>query len=328
MKKTKEELLRTLKNTALIILGTVLIAFGTGIFIIPFELVTGGVSGIGIILKRAFSGIEILNSVSTELYTSLANWVLFFIGLVVLGRSFAAKTLVSAIVYPLALSLTRALTQSGAFGGFFDLSSQAYTEYSEVVLILATIFGGAFIGAGVAVTFLGGGSSGGTDIIALSICKYAKKLKSSVMIFAVDAAVILVGVFAVNNLVISLLGVCSAFICAIAVDKIFLGSSGALCAVIVSDKYEQINDAIIRRLGRTTTSVDAVGGFSGAMKKQIHVTFSMSQYADFTAIMASVDKNAFITVNRAHEINGEGWTYHLDDGNGQGKETDENEKKS
>ena len=313
MKKSRAEIIRMLKNTALIVIGSTLIALACGMFIIPFELVVGGVAGIGIVMHRLLSDVAFLSGVSAETYALIVNWILYFIGLAVLGRSFAAKTLVSAIVYSSVISLIGILTRNGAFGGFFDLTSEMYAGYGQIVLMIATVFGGAAVGTGVALTFLGGGSSGGTDIIALSACKLFKRLKSSTAIFVVDAAIIIAGVFSVNNLVLSLLGIGSAFICALAVDRIFLGSAGALSAVIVSNEYEKINHAIIHRLGRTTTMSDAIGGYSGAPKKQIFVTFSMRQYAEFTAIMASVDKRAFITVSRAHEINGEGWTYESPD---------------
>jgi uncharacterized membrane-anchored protein YitT (DUF2179 family) len=62
-------------------------------------------------------------------------------------------------------------------------------------------------------------------------------------------------------------------------------------------------------MSRTTTIVDAVGGYSGENKKLVMVSFNMRQYPVFTQIISSIDKNAFVTIHRAHEINGEGWTY-------------------
>ena len=118
--------------------------------------------------------------------------------------------------------------------------------------------------------------------------------------------------FVLQNLVVSLLGILSAFICAIAIDKMFVGESGAFIAYVVSDKYEEINEAVIRRLVRTTTIINATGGFSGDEKVMLTVTFSRNQYAEFTAIMSEIDKNAFITVHGAHEIGGEGWTKYDD----------------
>lgn len=304
-----QKLLNPIKNTLLVIFGTTVLAFGTAIFIIPFDLVTGGVSGIGIILHRLFSGIELLSELSTAFYASVANWLLFLLGLIFLGRAFALKTLVSTAVYPLALSLATLLLESEGVGSFLNLLSENYASYGSITIIIATVFGGAMVGTGCALTFLGGGSTGGVDVITLIVCKFYKRAKSSVLFFAVDAFIVLIGLFVINNLVVTLLGVTSAFICAIAIDRMFIGESKALVAHVVSENYSEINELVINVMDRTTTIVDVKGGYSGLSKKLLMVTFPMNRYAEFIALVMSVDKKAFITVHRAHEINGEGWTY-------------------
>lgn len=310
--KDKKSLLKTLKNTALVILGTFVLAFGTGMFVIPFNLVTGGVSGIGIVIKHIVGDAGFFGNLTTEFYASLVNWILFFIGWIFLGRNFAMKTFISTLVYPIALWVASLLISDGFMGGFLNLANATYAEYHGISIILATVFSGAAIGAGCALTFLGGGSTGGIDIIAFTVCKFWKKGKSSVLIFILDASIIVAGMFVLQDFALSLLGILSAFICAIAIDKMFVGESGAFIAYVVSDKYEQINEAVIRRLVRTTTIINASGGFSGEEKVMLTVTFSRNQYAEFTAIMSEIDKNAFITVHGAHEIGGEGWTKYDD----------------
>lgn len=307
--KTKKEWMRMVKNTLFIILGTMILAFGTRLFIFPFELVTGGISGIGIILDNILSEIPAMEHISADVYSSIINWVLFIIGFILLGKSFAAKTLLSTAIYPVALWISNIIITAPALSQFLNMENY-YTEYGSLTLIIATVFGGACIGAGCAFTFLGGGSTGGMDVIALALSKYIRRLKSSVSFFFIcDAAIVIIGMFAINDIVLSLLGIISAFICAITIDKLFLGESSAFIAHIVSDKYVEINQAVIDKMSRTTTIVDAVGGYSGEGKKMVIVTFAMRQYAAFTTLISTIDKNAFVTVHRAHEINGEGWTY-------------------
>jgi uncharacterized membrane-anchored protein YitT (DUF2179 family) len=300
------------KNTALILLGTFVLAFGISMFIFPFDLVTGGISGIGIILSKATAHIPVLGAIGPDTYSSVVNWILFVIGFFLLGRSFAMKTLLSTVFYPVALYVSDYIVRASSMAYLFDLSRYP-AEYYNIALIVATIFGGALIGAGCAFTFLGGGSTGGVDVIALTLSKYCKRIKSSVAFFICDTLVIIVGIFAVGNLLLSLLGIFSAFICAISIDKLFLGESSAFIAHVVSDKYAEINEAVINKMERTTTILDAVGGYSGEGKKLVIVTFDMRQYPLFTQLIANIDKNAFVTVHRAHEINGEGWTYGIDD---------------
>ena len=295
----------------MVLLGTFVLAFGIEMFIFPFDLVTGGISGIGIILEKAFDGIDFLSWITADVYSMVINWILFIIGLAVLGKDFAAKTLISTLAYPIALKIADFIVHDSFLSGTLDLTLEKYVPYYGIALIVATLFGGACIGAGCALTFLGGGSTGGVDVIALIISKYVKKIKSSVAFFLTDATIIVVGIFALNNILISLLGIISAFICATSIDKLFLGESGAFVAHVVSEKYEEINDAVIHKMSRTTTILDAVGGYSGQSKKLVMVSFNMRQYPVFTQIISSIDDNAFVTVHRAHEVNGEGWTYGL-----------------
>ena len=307
----KKELRRFIKNTALVLFGTFVLSLGITMFIFPFDLVTGGISGIGIIISKCLEDVDALSSLGPDFYSTVMNWILFAAGFFLLGKEFTMKTFVSTVFYPVALVFSEYIVTVSPLAYLLDLSRYS-SDYYGISLIVATIFGGACIGAGCAFTFLGGGSTGGIDVIALSLSKYCKRLKSSTSFFICDAAVIALGILAVGNFLLSLLGIISALICAIAIDRILLGDSSAFIAHVVSDKYEEINQAVIHKLRRTTTIVDAVGGYSGEDKKLVMITFNMRQYPAFTQIVTSIDKNAFITVHRAHEINGEGWTYGIE----------------
>ncbi len=290
-----------IKNLFLVVIGTLVLSFGTAIFILPFELVVGGISGMAIIADSLLPD----GLLSIDIIITIITWTLFLLGLIILGKNFALKTLVSTVIYPISLSLFLRLASPNVFGGFFCLKASAYTELS---LFLAATVGGAFIGAGCAITFLGGGSTGGVDIIAFTICKFFRRLKSSVVIFIIDASIIILGMFAVRDIVLTLLGILSALLSAMVVDKIFLGTSRAFIANIVTEKYEEINQQIIEKLERTTTIFSVTGGYTGEEKKILMVSFTMTQYATLMNIIKKVDKKAFITIHPAHEINGEGWT--------------------
>ena len=301
MKLFKIDVLKALKNIFLVIAGTLILSLGTAVFVIPFNMIMGGVSGLSIVIKQFLPW----DFITVDILITILTWVLFFVGVVALGKSFAAKTLVSTIIYPVGTSLFLKLVDPDVLNGFFYLQG---SEYTQVSLILAATVGGALVGTGCAMAFLGGGSTGGVDIIALILCKVFKKLKGSVAFFMIDATIITLGVFAINNMVISLLGIVSVIISSTVVDKVFLGGSKAFVAHIVTDKYNELSEAVISRLNRTTTVFDATGGYSKEPKKIVMVSFTMRQYAELVGIVNSLDKSAFITINRAHEINGEGWT--------------------
>ena len=297
-----ERSLPVLKNMVLVVVGTLILAFGTALFILPFDLVCGGISSIAIILNNLLG----VDFISIDTLITIITWTLFFIGLIFLGKNFALKTLISTIVYPIGISLFSKLYDPQFMNGIFCIDQ---SQYSEIAILLAALFGGVLVGAGCALTFLGGGSTGGVDIFAFLICKIFKKLRSSVVIFCIDAITIALGLFVIQDLVVSLLGISSALISAIAVDKIFLGGSKAFIAQIVSDRYEAINQEIAVKLERTTSIIDIVGGYSGSSKKMLMTSFTMNQYTELLNIINHNDPKAFVTVHQAHEINGEGWSY-------------------
>lgn len=311
-KNTKNEIKLQLKNLALVIVGSLILAFGCAIFVEPFHLVTGGVTGLSIALDGLLDVPDIAlpligNMPFIDILVYVITWALFLLGLTFLGKDFALKTLVSSIFYPLGFHLFGLLVGPNVLGGFFDISTNV--EYAGIGLIISALFGGLCVGTGCALTFLGGGSTGGMDIIAFMICKVFKKWKSSTVIFAIDAVIVLFGMFVNKDLILTLIGVISAWIGATVIDKIFIGGNRAFTAQIVSDKHEEINLAIRNEVRRTTTMLVGYGGYSGDPKTVLSVTFTMNQYADLMGVIKRIDPKAFVSISQAHEINGEGFTY-------------------
>lgn len=300
---TKREVYDWLAKNALVILGTVILAFGSAVFLIPFDLVMGGTSGIAIIIKSLMpSGVPVDTVVNVSV--AIITWSLFFVGLIFLGKDFAAKTLLSTIVYPLAFPLLSLLVSSDVLDGFFNLKDSAH---EELALVFAGVVGGILLGAGCAIAFLGGGTTGGTDIIAFLIGKFFPKWKISQITFFVDFTIILLGIFAVKDLVLSGIGVLSAYVSSLVIDKIFLGGKTAYVAHIVTTTPNEISRDVIKILDRTTTIMECKGAYSGEDKNIVMVSFTMREYREILSIVSKYDKKAFITVNKAHEISGEGW---------------------
>lgn len=300
MKLLRKDAFLLIKNVALVILGTLVLAFGTAIFILPMNIVSGGVSGLSIIIDKLLP----FEWVTVDGVIFVLTWGLFLVGLIVLGKTFALKTLLSSLIYPPAISVFMHLASPSVLDGFFCLAEH---PHYELALVLSALVGGVFVGLGCALTFMGGGSTGGVDIIAFSICKFFPRLKSSAVIFAIDAFTVIFGAFVIKDLVVSLLGVLSAFITAIMIDKVFLGGRVALSAHIITENHEEISRLVIERLDRTTTVVDAVGGYSNERKKLLMVSITVSQYAELLAIVGRVDPRAFVVIHQVHEISGEGW---------------------
>lgn len=287
-----------IKNIALTVLGTLLLSLATSVFILPYDLVVGGMSGLAILFNALFP-------IGKELWVTIVSISLYLLGLIFLSKDFAMKTLISAIVYPAGVALFSPLASPDILGGMFYLPGSGY---GDVAILLAALFGGIITGAGCAITFLGGGSTGGVDILAFIFCKYVKKPKQAHVLFAIDALIVVIALFVLHDLVLILLGIICAFVTALVIDKIFLGENRAFIAHVISNASDVINQEIIEKIDRTTTIITARGGYTGKEHQMLMVTFTINQYADLMNIINQNDKNAFVTIHPAHEINGEGFS--------------------
>ena len=141
MKLIKKEAWNHARNILLVIVGTFILAFGTAVFLLPFNLVAGGMSGMAIVIDEILK----VEFITVDLIITVLTWTLFLMGLLIFGKAFAAKTLISAIVYPIGIAAFLRLTDPNVLGGVFCLSESGY---SELPIVIAATVGGALVGVG------------------------------------------------------------------------------------------------------------------------------------------------------------------------------------
>ena len=157
--------LKSFKNFGLVVLGTFILAIAVEFFILPAQLNTGGISGIAVCFEYAGLTNEIFTS---EMIITILTWGLFIVGLFFLGWKFSLQTLVSTIFYPIFVFFLEWLV--GEWDWLLITNSASLMNNSGVAQLLCSIFGGACVGVGIAITFLGGGSTGGVDVITFILC--------------------------------------------------------------------------------------------------------------------------------------------------------------
>ena len=293
----KKRVLKLVNNYVAIILGTFLLAFGSVIFLTKAELVAGGVSGIAIIIQH-FVSVQIYDYLVAGL--TILFW---FIGLIFLGKDFALKTALSSLLYIGFTFLFKRVV-------FFDELAKTFAgEQLAGNLILCGIFGGVFIGGGVAITFLGGGSSGGIDVVQLLLSKYTG-IKESVSGFLIDGIIILVGMFSMQLWVQSLCGILSSFVTAALIEIVYIKNQTAYQVDIISDKWEEISRYAQDELERGATIIRAEGGYKGEERVILRVVFDRFQYEKIKKYIASVDPKAFVTYTQTNAVFGEGFKKH------------------
>ena len=293
---------RTLKNLLFVILGNVLLAFGSSIFLIELDIVTGGVSGIGIISQH-FVGDSFQ---VVDIFVFIATWAFWILGLIFMGKEFAFKTLISTVIYPLLLSLCLRLNFLVDFAkDIAGTNGEGAVEIGRI--LLCGIFGGVTVGAGVGLSFLGGASTGGIDVAAAIIEKYFK-VKASTVILIADSLIVLSGMIFIGKYTNSLIGIISAFLCATTIDVIYNGSQSCYIAEIISDKWEEINKYCHDELQRGTTIVNVKGGYKGTDRVILRVVFDKSQYFKIRNQIEKIDPKAFVTYTQTNAVFGEGFT--------------------
>lgn len=293
----KKLVLKQTSNYIAVILGTFLLAFGSVIFLTKAELVAGGISGIAIIIQHF---------VDVQIYDYLvAGLTVFFwlLGLIFVGKDFALKTALSSALY---IGFTF-LFKRVAF--FDELAITFAGEQAAGNLILCGIFGGVFIGGGVAITFLGGGSTGGVDVVQVLLSKYAG-IKESISSFIIDGLVIVAGMATMQLWVAALCGILSSFVTAVLIEIVYIKNQTAYQVDIISDKWEDISRYAQDELERGATIIRAEGGYKGEERVILRVVFDKMQYEKIKHYIASVDPKAFVTYTQTNAVFGEGFKKH------------------
>ena len=292
----KRKVLRQINNYILVILGTFLLAFGSVIFLSKAELVAGGLSGIAIIIQH-FVDYAIYDYVIAGL--TVIFWIL---GLIFLGKDFALKTLLSSVLY---IGFTFLLKRVQ----FFDyIASNFAGEFEVGNFILCGIFGGVFVGGGVALTFIGGGSTGGIDVLQVLAAKYIG-LKESISGFIIDALIIVVGMATMQMWVPALCGILSSFVTAVLIEIVYIKGQTAYQVDIISEKWEEISRYAQDELERGATIIRAEGGYKGEERVILRVVFDQRQYEKIREYIASVDPKAFVTFTQTNAVFGEGFKH-------------------
>lgn len=316
MPKTKNDWLKLIFRTLLVILGTVLVSFGAVAFHVPLDINAGGLSGVGIIVRYFVP--ESVKVLTYNLIITIASIVLWLVGLIFIGKDFAIKTLVATIAFPGSTWLfTVCPGISDLINQLGELVKTAGSGPTAGNFLLGGIFGGVFIGIGVALTFVGGGSTGGVDVLTFLIEKYTR-IKQSIASFIVDGLIVVIGLCILlpqsgEFLLPCLSGVASAFVTAMMIEFIFIGSQSSYQVDIISKKWEEISKFAQDELGRGATIIPVKGGYKYEDRVILRIVFDNRQFNKIQSYISQVDPNAFVTFTRTNAVFGEGFRPHVDD---------------
>lgn len=306
----KKNISKYIWNYFLLTLGSFLLAFGNAIFLTNLSIDAGGLSGVGIIAQYYTN-----QSGSTFQVIDIIVWSLsaFFwlISLIFLGKKFALRTLFASLMFPAFLTLfLRVFIPYIPFFKDFQsaVSGPVGAAPTEIVgnYLMCGLFGGLCLGSGVAVSFMGGGSSGGVDVIVALLNKYLH-IRESFGSLIVDGSIILVGLICMRNYVSCLAGILCAVVSSLCIELIYVKRQSSCQADIISDKYEEISRFVQDDLGRGATIIKANGGYKGDSRPILRVVIDKSQYRKLKDYLSITDPHAFVTFTITKAVYGEGF---------------------
>jgi uncharacterized membrane-anchored protein YitT (DUF2179 family) len=273
-----------LLDYAYLLVGAIIQALAMRLFLVPAQLVSGGISGIGQIVN-SFTGWPI------GMMVLIGNIPLFLLGWRFLGGPrFALRTALSIIVFSFF---------TDAF--FWIIPGEGVTHD----LVLNCLFGGVMLGVGLGLVYRGQGTSGGSDILG-RILNYRFGISISQSYLLTDTLVVLAGGFAFSWEK-ALYGLVVIYVSGLAAEMISEGSSVFRTALIISSKPDEVSAKILTEMERGVTILQGTGAYTGADRPVLYVVISRAEVNQVKALVHEVDPQAFMVISQAHEALGEGF---------------------
>ncbi len=266
-----------------IIVGTSVFALGFDLFLLPNELNVGGLSGLAMIL------VHVLGVGSVGLITTLVNLPLFIIGGKKIGKTFFAGSLIGM------------LSLSVAIDAF------AVLPVPNVEPLIAVLYGGVLCGVGAGIVFVAGASTGGSDIVVRLLKMRYQHVPIGTITMLFDAVVAILTGLVFQDVSKTLYSGIAIFVTGTVVDAVVYRFDYSKVVLIISKQYEEIAHAVGEKLQRGATFLHGQGVYSGNETKVVLTAVKRQQIAELKALVVEIDPAAFIIVQEAHQVLGDGF---------------------
>ncbi|MFR9069853.1 MAG: YitT family protein [Paraclostridium sp.] len=266
-------------------LGCFIMSVGLNMFLEPYMIASGGLTGLAIVLKNLFN---------TPLWfiNLVFNIPLFIFGIKILGKKDAIKTLIGILLLTFFLKVTEPLTSA----------------FQTTDILLSSIAGGIVVGISLGMLFRVDASTGGTELACLILNKIFPFISISVFMFIIDGVVIALAGIVSKNIQIALYAIISLYVSVKICDTIVEGFDFSKSFIIVTNHPDEISDSIMKNLERGVTFLEGRGGYSKQRKDVLLVVVSRREEVLLRKLVNEIDPLAFVIINNAYEVLGEGFT--------------------
>ena len=276
-----------------ITVGVAITSFAFSFFLNPLDLVIGGVSGVGILLKNIISGFDPAFTIF------IVNIILLFLGLFLLGKDFFIKTAYGSIVFPFFIYI---------FSKLYEIL-KIDDDIQNLDMVLIVLFASILSGVGLGIVLKYGGTTGGTEVLQKIFHKFFH-LSFSTSLYILDGLVIVAGLLTkVTNFQIFLYAIIFTSLCGQVIDAVVYSGFNRRAVYIISKKNEEIKKYILQDFERGLTSIKVIGEYTKNEQEMLLCVLNSNEYNKLKTIINEVDASAFYFVVRASEVGGEGFTY-------------------
>ena len=271
------------------LVGSTLFALGFDLFLMPNDLNTGGISGLAMV------AVHVLGFGSVGLLSILINLPLFILGGLKIGRQFFIGSVIG-------------MFSSSVLIDVFALIPAPATEP-----LLGAVYGGLLCGLGLGVVFVSGTSTGGSDILVRLLKLKYRNVPIGQISMTFDLVVAVLTGIVFWDVTRALYTGVTVFICGKVIDAVVYRFDYSKVALIISGEHEQIAREIGLKLDRGATFLNGQGSYSGQEIKVVLTAVKKQQLAELKELVTKIDPNAFIIVQEAHQVMGEGFSRYSKD---------------
>lgn len=272
-----------------LIVGSCLFALGFDLFLVPNGLNAGGLSGLAMVL------VHVLGVGSVGTVTTLVNLPLFFVGGKKIGKAFFVGSLIGMLSLSLAIDALTVL------------------PVPDVEPLIAVLYGGVLCGIGLGIVFVAGASTGGSDIVVRLLKMHYRHVPIGTINMCFDAVVAILTGLVFWDISRALYSGIAIFVTGTVVDAVVYRFDYSKVALIISKQYEEIARAVGEKLDRGATFLHGQGVYSGNETKVVLTAVKRQQIAELKALVVEIDPGAFIIVQEAHQVLGDGFARYSKD---------------
>ncbi len=296
------------KDYIFIAIGSAIMAIGIGIFLVDAKVVPGGASGLSMAIYYLSGG-----KIPIGITVWIINIPLFLWGYKVLGKRFGIKTFYGFTLSSFFIDFFRGDIPGFAYVRLQD--SQTIRDLFQHDFLFLILIGSVMLGLGLGIIFKFRGTTAGSDIVAAIMQKkFGIKPGQAIMIidfFVISLAGIIIEMKDLSPdkpaLSLTLYAFFLLFISSKIIDIVIDGFDYARAALIISDKYEEIGEAIINELSRGATAIKTRGIYRNIDREMIYTVVTLRELGSLTELVKSIDPKAFVIINNVHEVLGEGF---------------------